>query len=70
MEEVVRTGLRNRLLASLPEADLVLLRPHLVPVTLGFRQRLQSSNRSVKAAYFLDSGTASVVGCDWLPQPS
>jgi Histidine kinase-, DNA gyrase B-, and HSP90-like ATPase len=61
MEEVVRTGLRNRLLASLPEADLVLLRPHLVPVTLGFRQRLQLSNRRVKAAYFLDSGIASVV---------
>ena len=32
-----------------------------MPVTLGFRQRLQLSNRRVKAAYFLDSGIASVV---------
>jgi len=61
VEEVVLTGLRNRLLASLPEADLALLRPHLVPVKLGFRQRLQSANRRVKAAYFPDSGIASVV---------
>jgi len=61
VEELVRTGLRNRLLASLPEADHALLRPHLAPVTLNFRQRLQSANRRVKAAYFLDSGIASVV---------
>jgi Crp-like helix-turn-helix domain len=61
VEELVRTGLRNRLLASLPEADHALLRPHLAPVTFNFRQRLQSANRRVKAAYFLDSGIASVV---------
>jgi len=61
VEELVRTGLRNRLLASLPEADHALLRPHLAPVTLNFRQRLQSANRRVKAAYFLESGIASVV---------
>ena len=43
------------------EADHALLRPHLAPVTLNFRQRLQSANRRVKAAYFLESGIASVV---------
>jgi CRP-like cAMP-binding protein len=61
MEELVRNRLRNRLLGSLSGADLALLQPRLVPVTLRFRQRLQSANRTVKAAYFPDSGLASVV---------
>jgi CRP-like cAMP-binding protein len=61
MEEQVRNGLRTRLLGSLPRADLALLQPLLVPVKLRFRQRLQSANRTVKAAYFPDSGIASVV---------
>jgi CRP-like cAMP-binding protein len=61
MEQLVRNGLRNRLLGSLSRADLALLQPLLVPVKLRFRQRLQSANRTVKAAYFPDSGLASVV---------
>ena len=61
MEELVRNGLRNRLLGSLLGADLALLQPLLVPMKLRFRQRLQSANRTVKAAYFPDSGIASVV---------
>jgi CRP-like cAMP-binding protein len=61
MEELVRNGLRNRLLGALSRADLGALQPHLVPVRLRFRQRLQSANRAVKAAYFPDSGLASVV---------
>jgi hypothetical protein len=61
MDELVRNGLRNRLLSSLSRADVALLQPLLVPVKLRFRQRLQSANRTVKAAYFLDSGIASVV---------
>jgi CRP-like cAMP-binding protein len=61
MEELVRNGLRNRLLGSLSRADMALLQPLLVPVKLRFRQRLQSANRTVKAAYFPDSGLASVV---------
>lgn len=61
MEEVVRMGARNRVLDTLTRADLAILQPHLLPVTLNFRQRLQSSNRRIKAAYFPDSGIASVV---------
>jgi CRP-like cAMP-binding protein len=61
MEELVRNGLRNRLLGSLSRAELAALQPMLIPTKLRFRQRLQSSNRTVKAAYFLDSGIASVV---------
>jgi CRP-like cAMP-binding protein len=61
MEELVRNGLRNRILGSLSPAELAALQPKLVPVPLRFRQRLQSANRTVKAAYFPDSGIASVV---------
>src|SRR5262245_61909529 len=61
MEKPVQTGLRNRLLRSLSEADFALLQPHLVPTKLDFRKRLQSSNRTVSAVYFVESGLASVV---------
>jgi hypothetical protein len=61
VEDLVQSGLRNRILGSLGDADFALLQPHLVPVTLRFRQRLQTPNRRVKAAYFPDSGIASVV---------
>jgi len=42
-------------------ADLVLLQPHLEKVPLKFRQRLQSSNRTIRNVYFPESGIASVV---------
>jgi CRP-like cAMP-binding protein len=61
MEEVVRTTVRNRILGRLAPADFAALQPKLVPITLNFRQHLQSANRRVKAAYFPDSGLASVV---------
>jgi CRP-like cAMP-binding protein len=61
VEELIRSGLRNRILGSLSKTDFALLQPHLEPVRLRFRQRLQSPNRRVKAAYFPDSGIASVV---------
>src|SRR5262245_16081344 len=61
MERPVRSGLRNRLLGAMSDADFALIHPHLVPVRLDFRKRLQSANRRVKAVYFPDSGLASVV---------
>jgi CRP-like cAMP-binding protein len=61
MEKPVLNGQRNRLLASLCEADFALLQPYLVPIQLNFRKKLQSSNRDVKDVYFIDSGLASVV---------
>jgi CRP-like cAMP-binding protein len=61
MERPVRSGLRNRLLGAMSDGDFALIRPHLVPVRLEFRKKLQSANRKVKAIYFLDSGLASVV---------
>jgi CRP-like cAMP-binding protein len=51
----------NRLLSSLSQFDLELLQPHLEPVKLKFRQRLQASNRRIGHAYFLESGLGSVV---------
>src|SRR5262245_43387180 len=52
---------RNRILGALSSSDLAILQPHLEPVPLEFRQRLQSSNRHVKDVYFLESGLGSVV---------
>jgi CRP-like cAMP-binding protein len=61
MERPVRSGLRNRLLGAMSEADFALIAPHLEPAKLEFRKRIQSSNRKIKAIYFPDSGLASVV---------
>jgi CRP-like cAMP-binding protein len=57
----VRNALRNRILNAMSNADLALLQPHLEAVPLKFRQRLQSSNRSIKNVYFPESGIASVL---------
>jgi CRP-like cAMP-binding protein len=51
----------NRLLSFLSSFDRELLKPHLEPVDLKFRQRLQTSNRRIGHAYFPESGLGSVV---------
>jgi CRP-like cAMP-binding protein len=51
----------NKLLASLSTSDFDLLEPHLEPVTLGLRKHLEKPNRRIDAAYFPESGFASVV---------
>jgi CRP-like cAMP-binding protein len=56
-----RNALRNRILNAMSNADLALLQPHLEAVPLKFRQRLQSSNRSIKNVYFPESGIASIL---------
>lgn len=56
-----RNARRNRVLNAMSNADLALLEPHLEAVPLEFRQRLQSSNRSIRNLYFPESGLASVV---------
>jgi CRP-like cAMP-binding protein len=61
MERPVRSGLRNRLLGAMSDADFALIQPLLKPVSLDFRKQLQSSNRRIKAIYFPESGLASVV---------
>jgi CRP-like cAMP-binding protein len=49
------------LLASRPKSDLILLEPHLEPVTLGLRKHLEKPNQRIDAVYFPESGFASVV---------
>jgi CRP-like cAMP-binding protein len=51
----------NRILDALSGSDFAILQPHLEPVPLKFRERLQSSNRQVKHVYFPECGLASVV---------
>src|SRR5262245_36743377 len=52
---------RNAILNALSPPDLRLLEPHLRPVPLPFRHRMQSANRRVQTVYFLESGLGSVV---------
>src|SRR4051812_34649529 len=51
----------NLLLASLSTSDLALLEPHFKSVMFGVRKSLEKPNRRIEAAYFPDSGFASVV---------
>jgi CRP-like cAMP-binding protein len=51
----------NRLIDSLAPGDRKLLDPHLASVKLKCRQRLESANRRVDTAYFVDGGIVSVV---------
>jgi CRP-like cAMP-binding protein len=51
----------NKLLASLSTDDFELLEPHLESVTLGTRKYLEKPNKRIDAAYFPESGFASVV---------
>jgi CRP-like cAMP-binding protein len=56
--------MENGILARLSEADLELLTPHLEAVDLPLRTQLQSRNRRIDYAYFLQRGFASVVAYD------
>ena len=51
----------NRLLASLPPADLELLRPHLKPIELVHETVLFATGDTLQRAYFPHSGVISLV---------
>src|SRR5215204_7450988 len=51
----------NHLLASLSTDDLNLLQTHLESVTLTVRKSLEKPNQRINAAYFPESGFASIV---------
>ncbi len=52
---------KNLILSCLSHADFELLEPDLEGVTLSFRKKLQSSDRSIETVYFPMSGLGSVV---------
>jgi CRP-like cAMP-binding protein len=60
-DQILPNLVRNRILANLSAPDLGLMRRHLEPVSLDFRQRLESANRKIKNVYFAESGLMSVV---------
>jgi CRP-like cAMP-binding protein len=51
----------NKLLASLSTNDFDLLEPHLESIDLRLRKSLEKPNQRISAAYFPESGFASVV---------
>jgi CRP-like cAMP-binding protein len=58
----------NHLLASLSSDDHDLLEPHLASVTLELRKTLEKPNRRIEAAYFPESGFASIVAIQFSKQ--
>lgn len=52
---------QNAVLATLPEAEFALLRPHLKPVALKRNEILHDALRYPEAAYFIESGVVSRV---------
>jgi CRP-like cAMP-binding protein len=56
-----RTAHKNRILASLPKAEIARLAPYLSPLILEAGKTLIEPDEDIKHAYFLESGLASVV---------
>ena len=56
-----RNGYKNRILASLPKADISRLSAHLSPVDLPSGKTLLDPGQEITYAYFLETGLASVV---------
>src|SRR6266540_557344 len=52
---------QNRLLGSMPEADRLLLEPHMSFVDLPLKMRLESPHTPIESCFFLSEGIASVV---------
>jgi CRP-like cAMP-binding protein len=57
-----RVTTANHILSRLSREEYALLHPHLQPVDLPVRTQLETRNKRVESAYFIDSGFASVVG--------
>lgn len=60
-EQSVHRAISNRLLASLPPAELAIVEPHLSRVTLPPRQLLYASGQVIEHAYFPESGMLALV---------
>jgi CRP-like cAMP-binding protein len=56
-----RNNYKNRILASLPKAEIAHLAPYLSPLTLETGTTLLDPGENITHAYFLESGLASVV---------
>ena len=56
-----RNPYKNRILASLPKAEIGRLAPYLSPLTLPVSEILVEPGEEITHAYFLESGLASVV---------
>lgn len=56
-----RATSRNHILSRLQSSDRALLEPHLERVDLPLRKHLETRNKRIEHAYFLEDGIASVV---------
>jgi CRP-like cAMP-binding protein len=58
---VSKIEFKNKILTSLASSDLDLLVPHLEPVQLTMRQKLELPNKPISQIYFVEHGIVSVV---------
>ena len=56
-----RSMYKNRILASLPRAEIARLSPHLLPLDLPSGKTLMDPGQEISFAYFLETGLASAV---------
>lgn len=56
-----RNGYKNKILASLPKAEIARLAHHLLPLDLPSGKTLLDPGQEISYAYFLEAGLASVV---------
>ena len=52
---------KNRILASLPKAEIARLEPHLHHIKLEHNHSMAEDGQTVTDAYFLEDGIASIV---------
>ena len=55
---------KNRILSRLSDDDAALLKPDLEPVELALRQVLETPDKPIKHAYFIEYGLASIVAAN------
>ena len=64
MQQKSSLSTKNRLLSRLSDDDAALLKPDLEPAELALRQVLETPDKSIKHAYFIEYGLASIVAAN------
>jgi len=59
--KTVSAPYKNRVLASLPAAEIKRLAPHLSPVALMVNRTLHDAGQTIDSVYFLEDGVCSIV---------
>ena len=64
MQQKPSISTKNRILSRLSDDDAALLTPDLEPIELALRQVLETPDKPIKHAYFIEYGLASIVAAN------